>query len=85
MKQQLVETEVTIAVRHKCKTGKRVVLKGTAHISSKQMLDLLTQCKKDIISKRKTQTKKSDDIKVEDTSDEVDKSLIILDEIYIEY
>jgi len=85
MKWQLVETAATVAVRHECKTGKRAVLKGVAHISSKQMVNLLTQCEKNTKSKRKTRTKKRDDIKVEDTSDEEDESVIILDEIRIEY
>ena len=52
LKQQLAETEGQLAVRQERKTGQRVVLKGVAHISSKQILNLLTKCAEN------TQTKK---------------------------
>jgi hypothetical protein len=85
MKQQLEATEATFAVREKRKTGKRAILNGVAHISSKEMLDLLTRCEKDTKSKRKTRSNKGDDITTEAALTDVSEPRVILDEIRVEY
>ena len=56
-----------------------------AHLSSKEMLVLLTRCEKDIKSKGKKQSNKDDDINTEDTLTDVNESLVILDEIRIKH
>jgi hypothetical protein len=85
MKKQLEDTEATLAVRQKRKTGKRAILSGVAHVSSKEMLDLLTQCEKGTKSKRRTRSHKDDNIEIEETLDDVNEAPIILDEIRVEY
>ena len=51
--------EGQLAIRKEHKTGKKVVLKGVAHVSSKQMLDLLTGCAEETKSKKRISTKKN--------------------------
>ena len=85
MKKQLEDTEAMLAVRQKRKTGKRVILNGVAHVSNKEMLDLLTRCEKDTKSKRRTWSHKDDNIEIEETLEDVNEPPIILDEIRVEY
>ena len=59
LKQQLAGAEGQLVIRKERKTGKRVVLKGVAHVSSKQMLDLLTECAEEAKSKKRILAKEN--------------------------
>lgn len=59
LKQQLAGAEGQLAIRKERKTGKRVILKGVAHISSKQMLELLSGCAEKTKSKKRISAKKN--------------------------
>jgi len=74
LKQQLAGAEGQLAVRKERKTGKRVVLKGVAHVSNREMLKLLTECAEETKSKKRISTKKNQKKKTAGTESDISES-----------